>query len=124
MHAKRLARFIAALQQKEEHVRRRWLIGLSIGTMALVTTVWISSLKRTTGAPAPTPREYGSEEPGATEIFIAGLRVVASKAGERSRELSRSLQRAMSRTKEINVLGNEKNFMLEGLEAVPPTPLP
>jgi hypothetical protein len=115
--------FIVRIRNHEDPVvRKRWLVVFTVPTFALVILFWVFA------AGASVRGEAGAEVrasagPGFFETFGAGLRVVGGRVS-RGSERVQNFFRSRLAGPTISVDVSERNFIAEGLEVIPLTPLP
>jgi len=73
---KTLRNFIVDLQKKDEPVKRRWLVFLTVVTTILIVILWTFYLKATLVA---VEDPYNPPAPGTWDIFKTGLTVIRER---------------------------------------------
>lgn len=124
---KGLKNLIAKIQNSPEAARKRWLIILSGLSMAAVLGLWVLYINLVVGTAESKLTIQSQEEeksPGAGATFLAGLKIVGSQIKESGSGLVSRLREKLGETNSIEIRGEERNFILEGLEEIPKTSLP
>jgi len=124
---KTLKNFIGRLQDSPEPVRRRWLVILSGASMAAVLGLWvlyINVIVDSAGSELALKPEKQEVQTGAVDAFVAGLKIVGQELKKGGTGVINRLREKLDETNSIEIRGNERNFILEGLEEIPATKLP
>lgn len=118
-------KFIAKLQAANETTRKRWLIFLTSGTMALVIGLWAVYINFSTESVSPTaPAISQPERPGAWQIFSAGLTIISDNLAAAGWQAKNYLKENILKTKWIIIENPGLDFTPPDLEPIPITPLP
>src|SRR3989344_3394680 len=116
---KTLKNFIGRLQDSPEPVRRRWLVILSGASMAAVLGLWvlyINVIVDSAGSELALKPEKQEVQTGAVDAFVAGLKIVGQELKKGGTGVINRLREKLDETNSIEIRGNERNFILEGLE--------
>ncbi len=117
--------FIRRIQAQEEHVRRRWLIGLTGVSMAIVIGGWVGFLNLSLSfPPAPTQEARATKSAGIADVFAAGLAVTVDELRSLAGSFVATISGPFRKTTDITIEREPYTFNLETLPPVPPTPLP
>lgn len=119
--------FITKIRQGDEPARRRWLIILSGLTMIAVIGLWLGYLDLTVesvDSGETISQAANPAEPGFDQIFGAGLGAIVSGLEKSFGKAGDILKDQLGGANQIVVSRREINFVFEGLEKIPRTPLP
>lgn len=137
-------RFVRKLRRSDESTRRRWFLGAITTAMVVVLTAWglyigtivppVISSEETSPASVPASKlqpQQAERDPSVFEVFTRGLSVVGDDIKQKYKTLSEAvikglntLKRRFEEPNRISIQGADINFAFEGLEKIPPTPLP
>ncbi|MBI3046271.1 MAG: hypothetical protein HYY86_01865 [Candidatus Harrisonbacteria bacterium] len=117
----KIQNFFLKLQQEDEATRKRWLIILTSGTMAVVVSLWLVYLNFTIKALAPEPPK---EEAGFFKTSANGLQIISQETALKISQLSAYLKSLANQTNSITIQPANINLILEDLETVKPKKLP
>jgi len=98
-------------------IRRRYLVIFSVGTMLLVTGVWIQYMRSFV---------IGSEEKSqsAGKVFTGILSAGFGALKEGGEHLAGQIREKIEKKRDITIENPDKNFTVEDLKPIPETPLP
>ena len=96
-----LKNFIKNIQNSDEAVKKRWLIGLSAVSIILVIGLWLMSFNFT--AEKITAAEQKSAEVGFWQIFKTGLTITVGSALENVEKLFSKIADEIKKQKVITI---------------------
>ena len=117
----KIQNFFLNLQQEDEATRKRWLIILTSGTMAVVVSLWLVYLNFSVKALTSDPPK---DEAGFFKTSANGLQIISQEAALKISQLSAYLKILASQTNSITIQPANINLILEDLEAVKPKKFP
>lgn len=117
----KIQNFFLDLQQEDEATRKRWLVILTSGTMAVVVSLWLIYLNFTITALTSEPPK---EEAGFFKTSANGLQIISKETALKISQLSAYLKSLASQTNSITIQPANINLILEDLGEVKPKKLP
>jgi hypothetical protein len=109
--------FISKLQKSDEATKKKWLIFLSIISIAIIFTLWIAYLNLI--VPQVAPLEIASEterKPGFFETMKIGLKLTVLEIKNRTINAFNYFKTKIISDREIIIEKSKPNFTLEANE--------
>jgi hypothetical protein len=119
----KIQNFLKELREKDEPVKKRWLIIFSAGAMVIVIGLW-SLYFNVTIQNFNEPKQQ-VQKTGFWEIFKNGLSIASKEAGLKLSELTASLRNITAKTNSITIQIADMSFVVKkGLTPIKPKKLP
>jgi len=124
-----MKRLLEEIRASEERVRKRWLIGLSSVTMAIVIGLWLVYINVLVGSETEVEISDNKDlvqSPGIAQTFKAGLVFIIDKLKTSSKGALGYLGNIFNYSNEINITQEnlDRNFILDSIEKIYNTNLP
>ncbi len=131
-----MKQLIEKIRNSDEATKQRWTVGLTGAASVLVVALWmgyvavsVPEIERPKGGVVAqsAKKRVVKETPGVIAVFGTGVRAITSGVGSRvSRGIATVRQTVgqLVKANTVEVRVQEPNFVLEGMEEIPETPLP
>lgn len=135
--------FVRKIQRSDEKTKKRWFVGTTIAAMVFILIFWVIyqniTIPSVAGPENPTnipqvvlkPEQKVDTGPSFFETFGNGLSIVGGDLKQKYDAFSEaitnglnSLKSRFEKTNTMSIQGADLNFAFQGLEKIPPTPLP
>jgi len=136
--------FIRKLQRSDEKTKKQWFLGTTSVIMVLVLLLWVVYLNLTIPSVAgpvistSTPSlafkpelKRENVEPSIFETFAKGVSVIGNDLKQKYEVFSEAVTKSLNSLKSkfekknsMSIQGANLNFTFQGLDKIPPTPLP
>ncbi len=113
--------FFTGLSQKDEQIKKQWLIGLTSASMLIILALWIISLNST--IKVLSGPEKAKTETGFGTAFSQGAKVISGKIGKSLSELSDKVQSYVATTNSVTIQPINLNFS-NNIEPITPKKFP